>query len=511
MNLKEICRVLLTTNFSNREVGRATKIAPNTARRYRNRLAEEQLGWEQVSTMTEHALEARLNDGRSKTRKTFVDPDFSHVHSELSRPGVTLLLLHEEYASAAGAGSMSVSEFRRRYDAYQRSLGIVMRQPHTPGYRLFLDYSGKRPSILNPQTGERTPVELFVSVLGASRKTFVYATYTQRLPDWCEANVRAFEFYGGVTKVLVPDNLKAAVDSVSASEGHVINFTYSRLAQHYNTYVMPTRPRKPKDKAPVEIGVLFAQRWIIARLRNRVFTSIEELNVAIAELLVRMNNKPMKGHGGKSRNQLFEELDRPALTPLPELRYEYSDWKLNVAVHQDYHVLYDQHYYSVPYSYIGQRVRISATSRQIEIYAKDDNLPIATHLRSREAGGLSTFPQHQLPAHRAFAQDEARDLLAWADRVGGGIAAFVRSHMDKHRRPTNTIQAIKGLRRMERDFGLERLHAACHRAIKISTDSVESVQSMLKRGIENTPVRDDGKQDAPLPGHSNVRGANNYH
>ena len=511
MKLKQICRVILTTNFSNREVARATSVSPNTAKRYRNRLAEEQLDWDGVNALSEQSLEARLNDGRKKARKHFVEPNFEHVQSELSRQGVTLLLLHEEYAIAAGDGGMSQSEFRRRFDAYQRKLGIVMRQPHTPGYRLFLDYSGKRPKILDPKTGELTPVELFVAVMGASRKTFVYATYSQKLPDWCEANVRAFEFYGGVARILVSDNLKSAVDRVSPTEGAVINFTYLKLAQHYNSYVMPARPRKPKDKALVEIGVLFAQRWILARLRNRVFTSIEELNVAIAELLDRMNNKPMRGHGGKSRNQLFEELDRPALIPLPELPYEYSDWKLNVTVHQDYHVQYDQHYYSVPYNYVGHKVRISATNRQIEIYAKDKNHPIATHLRSSEARGVSTLSQHQPAAHRAYSQDDAKQLIEWSDRAGDGISSFVKRHMEMHRRPANTIQAIKSLRTMEREFGLERLNAACVRAVKISTCSVASVRSMLQRRIESAPIRSDVKEDAPLPGHSNVRGANSYH
>ncbi|TJY61136.1 IS21 family transposase [Sinimarinibacterium sp. CAU 1509] len=510
MNLKEVCRLLLTTDFSNREVAMAADIAPNTAGRYRNRLAEEELDWNSVSGLTDRALEDRLNNGRRMARKPFVEPDFAYVQAELCKAGVTILLLHEEYAAAAGDGAMSETEFRRRLDTYQRSLGIVMRQPHAPGYRLFLDYSGKRPSILDPATGVRTPVELFVSVMGASRKTFVYATATQQLHHWCEANVRAMEFYGGVPRLLVPDNLKAAVDRITAAEGHVINYTYSRLAQHYDCIVMPTRARKPKDKAAVEVGVRFAQRWILARLRNRVFTSIDELNVAIAEMLVRMNDKPMRAHGGKSRNQLFDQLDRPALKSLPELPYEYCDWKLNVTVPQDYHVVYEQHYYSVPYRYIGAKVRISATARQIEVYAKDDNFPIATHLRSSVPGGCSTLAEHQPAAHRAYSQSDGAELIAWADRSGAWISAFVKRHIEANRRPTVSMQAIRSLRTMEIEFGLERLNAACHRAIRISTNSVVSVRSMLERRMESTPLRGDKDDDTPMPGHGNVRGAESY-
>ncbi|WP_324777756.1 IS21 family transposase [Ralstonia pickettii] len=509
MNLKDVCRYLLTTDFSNREVGRAAGVSPNTAGRYRMRLAEEGLDWNGVAVLTDRALEERLNNGRQLARKAFAEPDFAHVHAELRRPGVTLLLMHEEYADAAGSDAMSETEFRRRYDRYECSLGIVMRQPHAPGYRLFLDYSGKRPSVLNPKTGEKQPVELFVAVMGASRKTFAYASATQRLPDWCEANVRALEFYRGVPRLLVPDNLKSAVDRVTVAEGHIINYTYSKLAQHYDCIVMPTRARKPKDKAAVEVGVRFAQRWILARLRNRVFTSIEELNAAIAELLVRMNDKPMRGHGGKSRNQLFIELDRPALKALPELPFEYADWKLNVTVAQDYHVLWDEHHYSVPYTYIGAKVRIRATARQVEVYAKDDHFPIATHLRNAHKGGCTTSPQHQPASHRAYAQDQGAELIAWADRSGPWISAFVKKHIDTHRRPALSMQAMRGLRGMAKEYGPERLNAACHRALRISTTSVSSVRSMLQRRIESTPLRG-ASDDEPLPGHDNVRGAKTY-
>lgn len=510
MNLKEVCRLLLTTDFSNREVALAADIAPNTAGRYRNRLAEEQLDWYGVAALTDRALEDRLNNGRRMARKHFVEPDFAYVQAELSKPGVTVLLLHEEYAATASDCAMSETEFRRRLDTYQRSLGIVMRQPHAPGYRLFLDYSGKRPSILDPATGKTTKVELFVAVMGASRKTFVYATPTQKLHDWCEANVRALEFFEGVPRLLVPDNLKAAVDRITAAEGHVINYTFSRLAQHYDCIILPTRARKPKDKAPVEVGVRLAQRWVLARLRNRVFTSIDELNVAIAELLVRMNEKPMRGHGNKSRNQLFDELDRPALKALPELPFEYSDWKLNVTVPQDYHVVYEQHYYSVPSRYVGVKVRISATARQIEVYAKDDNFPIATHLRSSIAGGCTTLSEHQPAAHAAYSQSDGAELIAWADRSGAWISMFVKKHIEAHRRPTISMQAIRSLRTMENEYGLDRLNAACHRATRISTTSVISVRSMLDRRMESAPLRGDTNEDAPMASHENVRGAESY-
>ena len=273
MNLKDLCRLLLTTDLTNRQIGSAIGVSHNTARRYRERVSQVSLSWTEIALLSDAALDARLNQARALRKQRFVEPDWAHVHAELRRVGVTLSLLYEEYVEATPSGRMSETEFRRRYDRYERSLGIVMRQPRLPGYQLFLDYSGKRPSITDRKTGEKRPVDLFVAVMGASRKTFVYATATQRLSDWCEANVRALEFFGGVPTILTPDNLKAAVDRVSKSEGATINHTYSELARHYDTAVVPARVRKPKDKAPVEIGVLFAQRWILGRLRNRVFYS----------------------------------------------------------------------------------------------------------------------------------------------------------------------------------------------------------------------------------------------
>lgn len=509
MNLKDLCRLLLTTGLSNRQVGEAAGVSHNTAGRYRERLAEEGLRWAEVSLLADSELDARLNRGREQHKHRFVEPDWRHVHTELQRVGVTLALLYEEYAEATASGRMSETEFRRRYDRYQRRLGVVMRQPRRPGYQLFVDYSGKRPSITDRATGEKQPVELFVAVLGAGRKTFVYATRTQRLADWCEAHVKALEYFGGVPTVLTPDNLKSAVDKVSKAEGATINHTYAELARHYGTAVIPARPRKPKDKASAEIGVLFAQRWILGRLRNQVFYSIEELNEAIRGLLDRMNRKPMRAHGGKSREDLFQELDRPALEPLPQQPYEFAEWKLSVMVPQDYHVSFDGQAYSVPYRYVGHEVRIRATSRLIEVFHRQDRFPIATHLRLPTPSRVTTNPEHQPDSHRAYAQDQGAELIAWAQRSGESISAFMRLHIDTHRRPLISIRAANSLRAMARQYGPERLDAACKRALAIPTASVRSIRSMLDRGIESAPLRGKAAND-PLPTHDHVRGAAAY-
>jgi transposase len=508
MNLKDLCRLLLTTNLSNRQVGAAAGVSHNTAGRYRQRLSEEDIALPEIDLICEEALDRRLNDGRQRARKQFLEPDWKYVHEELRRVGVTLLLLYEEYGSSAESGLMSEREFRRRYERYRRSLGLVMRQPHRPGEQLFVDYSGKRPSITDPHTGKRTPVELFVAVLGAGRKTFVYATPTQRLGDWIEAHIRALEFFGGVPTFLVPDNLKSAVVSISRKDGHLINPTYQECARHYNTMVMPTRARKPKDKAAVEAGVLLAQRWILARLRNRTFYSLAELNAAIAELLQRLNDKPMRGYDGKTRNQLFEELDRPAMKPLPQLRYEYAEWKIGVTVAQDYHVAWDSHYYSVPYRLVAAKVNVKATQAVVEVIHREK--VVATHLRRNAAGQCSTKREHQPQSHQRYAQDQAAELMTWAEAAGPSIKRFVELHIEKHRRPAVSLQACRGLKRLAREVGVERLELACHRAMRMNASSIHSVRSMLDRGIENTPLHGEPAANDSLPAHENVRGASSY-
>lgn len=507
MTLKTLCRLVLTTELSNRMIGQHCKASHNTVLRYRDRLREEQLSWTQVSAMSDTDLAARLNVGRDRRKKKFAQPDWSHVHSELHRPGVTISLLYEEYALGAAGLQMSDREFRRRYDAYKRRLGVVMRQVRRPGEELFVDYSGKRPSITDPKTGEQTPVEMWVGVLGSGRKTFAYCTLSQQLPDWIDAHVRALEFFGAEPKYLVPDNLKSAVVKIIRGQGHQINPTYQAFADHYDIMVMPARPRKPKDKAVVENAVRLAQMWILARLRNRVFFSIHELNRAIAELLEQLNNKPMRTRGNRSRNELFEQIDRPAMQALRQHPYEYADWKIGVAVPQDYHVLWEGNYYSVPYGLITRRINLRATVSTVEAY--HGHQVVATHQRSYGIGEVFTKKEHQPPAHRLYGEDGSAELVIWAETAGASVHSFMQRHLQVHP-PAASIQALRGLKRLARDFGSDRLDQACERALRMNATSISSIRSMLVRGIELAPLQDDSAVNDPIAPHENVRGAANY-
>jgi transposase len=509
MKLHDLARMVLTTRLRDREIGSALQCSHNTVGRYRERLSEEALNWSLVQGMSEDELESRLNKRRSEHRKRFIEPDYSSLHNELRRPGVTMSLLYEEYAVEAYESAMSESEFRRRYAKYEKSLGIVMRQPRLPGEQLFLDYSGKRPHVINSETGEVRPVELFVAVMGASRMTFAYATETQRLKDWCEANVKALEFFGGVPNILVPDNLKSAVDRVSKQEGAVINHTFLELARHYDTVVIPARPRKPKDKAPVEIGVLLIQRWVLARIRNRSFFSLDELNEAIAKLLISVNSKPMRNHQGKSRLDLFRELDQPVLKPLPQIRYEWAEWRLSITIPQDYHIAWNNHYYSVPYRFIGSKVRLRITRCMIEVFHKNSPLPIASHIINNKPGEATTNPDHLPMKHRKYMDGNLESLLEWAASTGSHVRAFADNHRNKHQREIVTISALQGLKTLAREYGAERLNLACCRAMRINSTAMSSVRSILNKKLESSPI--DGDAEPEIFGqHENVRGKEQF-
>lgn len=508
--LKDVCRALLRTDQSNREIGRRLQCSATTVGRYRKRLKQQALAWAQVEQLDADALDRLLNPDRWNSKKQFVEPDWSEVYVEAQRRGVTLRLLHEEYAEGLESGLLSETEFRRRYERYERTRGLVMRKVHLPGKELFLDFSGKRPSITDRKTGVKRPVELFVAVMGASRKTFAFAVPDQKLPNWIACNVEALAFYGGVAESLVPDNLKSAVTARPKGEMAVINMTYNEFAAHYDTDIVPTRPRKPKDKAAVEVGVLIAQRWILGRLRNRTFFSIEELNVAIREQLGKLNERPMRGVGGKSRNQLFEELDAPALGPLPPEPYEYAEWKLKVTIGADYHVHWDRHYYSVPHTLVGSKVHIKATRGAVIVFHRDKR--VALHVRKDDPGGCTTLPEHQPASHKAFSEDNAAVLMSWAQQQGGALYAFVHQHIEQNRNPPRTLQAMRGLQRLSHEHGLDRLQAACHRALEIHARSVSSVRSILSRKLDQSSadIVDAANEDMPAV-HDNIRGAHYYH
>jgi len=503
--IREILRLRFDRRASIRAIALSCKLARSTVGDYVARATVAKLGW---------PLPAELDDDAALNRLLFPDehhpvtqrpePDWPSVNRELKRPHVTRMLVWQEYREHEPEG-YQYSQFCDRYARWAESLPITMRQTHRAGEKLFVDFSGDGIAIVDPRTSEERIAKLFVAVLGASNYTYVEAVLREDLPTWIGCHVRAFAFLGGVPEAVVPDNLKSGVTRPNAYDPE-LNPTYADLARHYGVVVLPARPRRPRDKAKVEQGVLLAERWIIAVLRNRTFHSLTDLNEAIAPLLDRLNARPMRKLKA-SRRDLFEALDRPVLRPLPESAYELAVWK-KPRVNIDYHVDFDGHYYSVPYQLRGQTLDLRATETIVEIFHAGQR--VASHVRSHVKHKPTTDPGHMPAAHRAHAEWTPSRLIAWAEKVGPKTAELVAAIMESRPHPEHGYRACLGVMRLRKRFPDERIERACARALALRAVSYRSIESILKHNLDREEIPTPTVSQ-PLPLHPNVRGSAYYH
>ena len=505
--VREVLRLKHELGLSERPIAASVGIGHSTVNDYVKRAERAGLTWQDAEPLSDAEVEARLFRQVGRNEPVARAPiDFGWVHMELRRAGVTLELLWSEYQEAAAACGSGLkpyqySRFCELYRAHARKLSPVMRQVHRAGEKAFLDYSGKKPRIFDPLTGEAIEVELFVMVLGASNYTYAEATRTQELGDFVGATVRGLEYFGAVPELLVPDQLRSAVKTPDRIEPE-INATYTEMAQHYGTAVVPARPRKPRDKAKVEGAVLIAQRWIVACLRNRRFFSLEELNAAIRELLEKLNTRPFQKLEG-CRRSAFEKLDRPAMRPLPARRYEPGAWKLGVGVNIDYHIEYDHRFYSVPCALINGRVDVRATATVVEVWHGRER--VTSHERSYERKGTSvTKPEHRPRAHREWGEWPPERLVGWASQTGPKTAEVVAAILGHRTHPETGRRACLGLMRMAKRYGAERLEAACGRAVAIANPRYKSVEAILKSGLDKVALTEE-VEPRPVV-HENIRG-----
>jgi len=501
--IRDVLR-LSAEGLSTRQIAASLAIGRTTLRGYLDRATELGLAWPLPAEMSDTDLERCLfHRPYQNTQRIEAQPDWPYIHRELRRKGVTLSLLWEEYRADHPDG-YGYSRFCELYTRWEGKLSPVMRQRHPAGERLFVDYAGRTIDVIDPQTGEVRTAQVFVAVLGASNYTFVEATWTQSLPDWIASHVRALNFFGGVTAQIVSDNLKAGVTKACFYDP-AINRTYADMAAHYDTAVVPARPYKPKDKAKAEGGVLLAERWILARLRNHQFFSLAEVNAAIRPLLDRLNDK-LSRHLGANRRQLFEQLDKPALKLLPVAPYVYAEWK-KCRAGLDYHVAIDKHYYSVPYQLLKKDLWARITDRTIEVFHVGQR--VASHVRTSSNGKHSTLRDH-MPAHHQFRDDWTPERIkARAARVGPNVAIFVEVAMRSRKHPEQGYRTCLGVIRLADKFGRDRLDAACSRALEINARSYSSLLSILKNGLESRPRT--RATDEPAITHPNIRGADYFH
>jgi transposase len=505
--MRKIAEVLRLSalGLSRRQVARSVGVAPGTVTNYLSRAQAAGIAWPLREGLDEGALEAALfcTPSLPAHEPSRPLPDWELVHAELARKHVTLRLLWEEYKAEHPEG-YQYSQFCERYRRWARKLSVWMRQEHRGGEKLFVDFSGDGIPWLDPESGERREAELFVAALGASQLIYAEATATQQLQDWIGAQVRAFGFYGGVSELLVPDQTRTAVRSPCRYDPE-LNPSYGEFARHYSTCVMPARPRRPRDKAKAESAVLIAQRWIIARLRNRTFYSLEEVNHAVAECVEKINDRPLR-HLGVSRRELFEKLDKPALKPLPSSAFEYAQWQIGVRVDLGYHLEWELHRYSVPYRYALEKVDVRATAATIEVFYNHER--IASHVRSYERGGVTTLREHMPSAHRRHAERSPADLLEEAARVGGATRELLEAILKERPHPEQGYRASVGILRLGRRHGQERLEAACRRALLCGAHRYQFVESILRHRLESEPLPKSPGESLPV--HENLRGSQYY-
>ena len=503
---REILRLKLGLKLPGREVARSVNCAPVTVRRCVARATGAGLSWPLPEGLDDEQLEALLYPKTTPVQER-PRPDYTVVHKELRRKGVTLRLLWQEYRAEHPTG-LEYSAFCVNYRQFRSQLDLVMRQEHKAGDKLFVDYAGMKLPIVDPQTGEVSEASIFVAALGASGYTYAEAVPGEDLPSWVQAHIHCFEFLGGVTQATVPDNLKSGVTKPCFYDPD-INPTYGELAEHYNTVILPARVRRPKDKAKAENSVQQVERWVLAPLRNQRFFSLAEANEAIRMLVDEINRKPLTGMQ-ESRRDLYEELDRPVLRPLPDKRYEIAERKLGATVHIDYHVQFDHHYYSTPFQLVSKKVDIRATSTTVEIFYKGKR--IASHLRSYRRGKHTTAPEHRPKAHAAYAEWSPERIREWASSFGAAVEMAVESIMKAKRHPEEGYRACLGVLRLGKKYGNDRLIKACTRAVELRSPSYKTIKSMLDAGLEDKPLPTAEPTNQTMPeSHENVRGAAYYH
>lgn len=493
----------MVDGLSERQIANAANMGKSTVRDYLHRARQASFDWTVAADLSDDEIEKRLFPDTTTGEKRKPLPDWKEIHHELRRKGVTLALLWEEYLHRHPDG-YAYSYFCELYGQFEKSIDLSMRQPHKAGEKLFVDYSGMTVPVINSKTGEIRQAQIFVGILGASNYTYAEATWTQSLADWTASHVRVFQYLGGVPSILVPDNLKSGVKKAWFYDPE-INPTYQHLAEHYGLVVLPTRVAKPKDKAKVEAGVLLVQRWILARLRNRQFFSLHELNLAIRELLQHLNDRPFRKIEG-SRRSLFETLDKSLLRLLPETPYEFDEWK-RARGNVDYHIELEGHYYSVPYQLCRQEVEIRSTASCVEVFHRGKRM--AAHTRNPIKGGYTTLPVHMPDHHKAMVEWSLDRLIAWGRRVGEDVARLMEAIISSKWHPQQGFRACLGIMRLGKKAGNDRLLAACKRALFIGGISYRNVVTILEQSQDKLPLP---KPVEPIPHieHGNICGSIYY-
>jgi transposase len=503
--IRDVLRLHFSAGLSIRQIHRSTKISVGSIQSLLKQAKTLNLSWPLPDNLDDSQL-ARLFYPQADTRHAnrFEEPDWADLRKQLTRKGVTKQLLWEEYTQQYPNRCYSYSQFCDRYLNWVKKQRRSMRQHHKAGDILFVDYAGQTMPVVNPLTGEITRAQIFVAAMGASNYYYAEATWSQGLKDWLGSHVRAFNYLGGVPNMVVPDNLKSGVSKACKYDPDV-NPAYQQLASHYDTAIVPARPRKPKDKAKAEVGVQIIERWILARLRHHTFFSLHELNQCIRALLVEVNQKPFKQLPG-TRQQWFEEIDKPALNPLPRHDYEYTEIKM-VKVNIDYHVQFESHLYSVPHQLVGEKLELHAKSRTVELYFKGKK--VASHPRN-DRYGFTTMPQHMPVNHQEHHKVNEGSLMNWAKDLGDEVLIWVKSQIKRKDHPQQAFRICLGALRLSNEYEPERINRACKIANRHHLYRLQQLKDILISNQDRL-ISESNNEPTLRQDHENIRGPHSFH
>lgn len=506
-------RDVLTYHFdrklTHRKIATIVGIHHSTVGDYLERFKKSGMVWPLPTEMSDAELERvlfRASDlaAISKAVRSLID--FSEIHEEMKKRGATMAALHVEWLEQIEpTNAISYSQFCRAYRTYKSSLRISMRHEEIYGENLYVDYSGQTINITNPETGEVRAAQIFVGVLGGSSYTYSEATWSQRSRDWIGSHARMFEYFGGVSRTVVPDNLKAAVNKADRLSP-VINESYKAMCRHYCIVPFPARGFQPKDKARAEGGVFLVQRWILFRLRKRKFFSLEEANREIRTLLEQLNHKSFQKKAG-SRHSRWLENELPTLQPLPAFPYEFAEWgKVRAGV--DYHVNIDNHHYSVPSELRGQEFEYRLTDQEVELIFKGKVLVI--HKRSYQAEGTTTRDEHRPAAHQAVQGWNEETALTWATSIGPSTRVVLQDKLGHARGEFMGYRATQSMKSLAKVHGAERLEEACSYALLHKISKVTDLRTILDKRLDKLLSQDNCETASPNVLHENIRGASYY-
>jgi transposase len=500
---REILR-LHEMGYSQCAIAQSCAVARSTVQDYIRRATAKNLSYEQLKQLSDNEVKELLGKGKRTVSQRTEPVDFAVVDLELQRKGVTLALLWQEGLDQ-GQWQMSYGTFCRRYSQWRIRQQLSLRQVYKGGEKLFVDYCGLTVPVIDLATGEVTLAQIFVACLGASNYTYAEATPTQELAHWIGSHQRALSFFGGAPECIVPDNLKSGVTDPCRYEPG-INQSYHEFAEHYGVAILPARPKKPRDKAKVEKAVQEVERQILAPLRHEQFTSFTALNAAVAQGLQRLNSRVMHGYG-LSRQGLFEQVDQPALKPLPAHPFVFGHWK-HAKVNVDYHIEVEHHYYSVPYTLVAQEVQVKVSEQLVEVFHQHQR--IAAHERSRIRYRHTTVPEHMPPEHLAYKQQSKERFLAWAERIGEHTKAQVQAIFDSKAHEEQAFRSLKGLQRLAQRYPPCRVESACRRANAFGLVGLRRIRTILETQLDQAPLSEPVPPSA-VTQHPNVRGSQYYH